>query len=661
MKKFLALFLTLALAAGLCLPAYASSSDKQKAYLQDIKADKSKQVRVIVTTDGECDDNNSLRHMLLYANDFDIAGLVYTSAQFHWIGDGVHTQNEINPNHIEAASGDCLEWRPVEVDPENNTGWIHDLIKNEYAEDYKLLSQHDPNYPTPEKLLSVTAIGNVLFEGDVRFETPGSKLIADAMLDDDMRPLYVQCWGGPNTVTRALMSIYETYHGTDKWESVYKKVTSKVVVQYSPQDNSWEDNKIPELFPDLVEVSSSNSPNVGYFAKDDALQPFRKYYAAAWLYPNIKTGHGKMMEHYNLIGDGTVYYGEPDNYQYGLTTVIDWGFLRAEYEKYDFLAEGDSGAWIPMIDVGLRGLESLTSGNYGTWGGRIGYTKLNGSPAYAVDGTELNYIDGVMGDVSGSKYTEEFMLDWEGRAAWTVKSFADANHPAVVKAKADNINAYAGDKVALNVSAYDVDGDALSVNWVVYEAGSKYSGTCTNLRVWDEDNLNTTFTVPQDAKPDDYFNLICEVSDGAFTRYAQIIITIPGSFRDVPKSSSVFDAVEKVKAAGIMSGVGNSYFAPDNQVIAGQVIVAMAHITGTQPQFATIWDAMLASWSDGYDAWIAELGLLSEGQTMTTVVSAEEIDTIMAKAAASAGLTYTPIDAPATRAGLAVRLASLID
>ena len=110
-----------------------------------------------------------------------------------------------------------------------------------------------------------------------------------------------------------------------------------------------------------------------------------------------------------------------------------------------------------------------------------------------------------------------------------------------------------------------------------------------------------------------------------------------------------------------MSGVGNSYFAPDNQVIAGQVIVAMAHITGTQPQFATIWDAMLASWSDGYDAWIAELGLLSEGQTMTTVVSAEEIDTIMAKAAASAGLTYTPIDAPATRAGLAVRLASLID
>ena len=57
--------------------------------------DMSTPARVIVTTDGECDDQNSLRHMLLYANDLDIAGIVYSASQFHWQGDGEHTISEV--------------------------------------------------------------------------------------------------------------------------------------------------------------------------------------------------------------------------------------------------------------------------------------------------------------------------------------------------------------------------------------------------------------------------------------------------------------------------------------------------------------------------------------------------------------------------------------
>ena len=661
MKKLISAALTLAMAASLVTASFATPAATQEQYLADIKADKSKQVRVIVTTDGECDDVNSIRHMFLYANDFDIAGLVYTSAQFHWIGDGVHTQNEINPNHIEAGSGDAKEWRPVEIDPENNTGWLHDIIRNEYAEDYKLLSRNDPNYPTPEQLLDVTAIGNVQFEGDVRFPTDGSELIKNAMLDDDPRLLYVQCWGGANTLTRALMSIYEEYHGTDKWDAVYDKVTSKVVVQGHGQDNSWEDNKIPELFPDLMEITGGNAPSLGYFSKDNALVPFRKYYSASWLYPNIKTGHGKMMEHYNLMGDGTYYYGEPDANQYGLTTVIDWGFLRAEYEKYDFLAEGDSGAWVPMIGVGLRGLESLNTGNYGTWGGRFAYAKLDGTPVYTVTGDEYNYVDGVMSAVSGSRYTEEFMLDWAARANWTVKGFAEANHPVVIRAEKSDIEAFAGDKLAVNASAYDIDGDSFSVKWSVYMPGSKYSGSATGLRTWNESSLNTTFTVPADAKPNDYFNLICEVSDGEFTRYAQVIVTVPNrSFRDVPNSDPFFEAIEKVNAAGVMGGEGNANFAPNGKVTAAQAIVALARLSGTQPQFADMWAAMLASWSDGYDSWIAELNLLEDGKGMSDLLDGAEMDAMISKVAESMGKTYTAVEAPATRAGLAQRLASLI-
>src|SRR6476659_7420945 len=44
--------------------------------------------RVVVTTDPELDDSNSLLRYLLYSTDFRTEGLVYASSQFHWQGDG---------------------------------------------------------------------------------------------------------------------------------------------------------------------------------------------------------------------------------------------------------------------------------------------------------------------------------------------------------------------------------------------------------------------------------------------------------------------------------------------------------------------------------------------------------------------------------------------
>ncbi|WOO38983.1 hypothetical protein R2R35_11010 [Anaerocolumna sp. AGMB13020] len=45
---------------------------------------------------------------------------------------------------------------------------------------------------------------------------------------------------------------------------------------------------------------------------------------------------------------------------------------------------------------------------------------------------------------------------------------------------------------------------------------------------WEPMLFRTRFTVPKDARPGDYFNLIMEVQDDAkkkITRYAQIIVT----------------------------------------------------------------------------------------------------------------------------------------
>ena len=42
--------------------------------------------RVIVTTDGEIDDECSMVRFLLYANEFDVEGIITSSSQYHWQG-----------------------------------------------------------------------------------------------------------------------------------------------------------------------------------------------------------------------------------------------------------------------------------------------------------------------------------------------------------------------------------------------------------------------------------------------------------------------------------------------------------------------------------------------------------------------------------------------
>ena len=192
-----------------------------------VKVDKSTQPRILITTDLEVDDMNGVLLSLMYADHYDLAGIVWTAGMFHFSGDGgKHTLGQITPNyrcnaqhceHRVKTPADLTEYRPV--DPT----WLGRVL-DYYEEDYKLLSKNNPNYPTPEYVRSITKVGNIEFEGDYRFETEGSNFIVDIIMDDDMRPLYIQHWGGINTTVRALYTIYEKYHGTPEWDAVLAKV-----------------------------------------------------------------------------------------------------------------------------------------------------------------------------------------------------------------------------------------------------------------------------------------------------------------------------------------------------------------------------------------------------------------------------------------------------
>ena len=129
-------------------------------------------LRVIVTTDGEVDDRCSMNRFLLYANDWDVCGLIHSSSRYHWKGDEDHPGKD---------------WEPV--------AWLDGML-DAYATVYPALKGHDSNYPSPEHLKSQVFVGNIAREGDIRHATPGSTHIVDVLLKADDRPVWLQAWGG---------------------------------------------------------------------------------------------------------------------------------------------------------------------------------------------------------------------------------------------------------------------------------------------------------------------------------------------------------------------------------------------------------------------------------------------------------------------------------
>jgi len=528
MKKLVALALMLVISGSF---SYAEMS--QEEYLGARKVDKSKQIRYLITTDLEIDDTNGILMAMLYSNEYDLAGIVWTAGMFHFSGDGQHTLGEITPNsrcpRVEAAS--FKSYRPVDPD------LVPRLIRENYTADYEYLSQNDPNYPTPEQMMSIYKVGNIAFEGDVRYDTEGSELIRKAMLDDDPRPLFITAWGGINTTVRAMLKIYEEYKGTSQWEAIRRKITEKVYFMGRGEDNCWSDQKIDEIYPGLHTYGSRGSGGYGnYFSAITGSPDILPFLQAEWLAGAIKLNHGRLTEEFHLMGDGQRLVGEEDWFQPGLSTVIDWAkspesnekrdlsmYPRREFDVFDWCCLQYNG--LSFVNFGLRG--SLKNPNYGTITGRI---TIDGERQdRAGNSREYNPVTGSLGSYS-TRFSTILFEEFAARADWSIHDYEDCNHAPIVTAEAPDVTAKAGEIVELAGAVKDPDGDDYKTNWWVWNAASDYAGAAAGmLDVWGAKTLTAKFTVPRDAEVGDYFNVLMQVQDKAerpMTRFAQFIITV---------------------------------------------------------------------------------------------------------------------------------------
>ena len=470
--------------------------------------DSASKPRIIITQDGEVDDNNSLIRTLLYANDLDIAGIVQTSSQYHYSGDETH---------------EPYRWM--------GTDWMFDTL-DAYEACYPNLIAHDPNYPTADELRAVTVIGNVKLEGEMEEVTEGSELIRACILDDDPRTLNIAVGGGANVVARALKSIEEEYKDTERWEELYEKVCGKVILAaWGAQDNAYE-TYISQSWPGIpmLDVSGASGP-IGYsWGQTDIPMSAMKKLEGSWMYENLETGHGPLLDKYVTWGDGTHLDGEGDSDQFGeneaLVGSLDWWggqWMGLVYNRYDFLSEGDSPDWIRALDNGLRAGEDMT---YGGWGGRY-------VPAeYAANPDAVYYASAP--ETSMANWMEAIQNDFATRADWCVTSaYEDANHaPTAEITEGLDFTAAPGESVSLSAVAGDPDGDMVSYHWRQYAEADAYAGShdgSVRIAHTDGDPAKVAVTVPDDAVSGDTIHIVLSVSDNgehSLTAYQRAVITV---------------------------------------------------------------------------------------------------------------------------------------
>jgi hypothetical protein len=474
--------------------------------------------RTIVTTDGELDDVDSFIRMLLHANEFRIEGLVISSSQWHYKGDGKGTKfiSELEMTKKMYGERTTLRWP--------GTDWIYNLV-DAYGKVYPNLKLHSPDFPDAGYLRSVIRIGNIDFEGEMEKDTEGSDFIKAKLLDDNMEHLYLQVWGGTNTIARALKSIEDQYKGTDQWPSVYKKVCDKAILYAILDQDATYRKYISVNWKDIkIYYNANQFWCFAYFWKKAAPENMHPYLEGRFMGEKIINNHGPLTRMYYSYGDGNPPAGEIEDIYSDPAKIKKnmWG----SFNQYDFISEGDSPAFFHLMDVGLG---NLNDPSFGGWGGRLVQSKTNSNRWEDGDHvTDFNpYTQKDDKAYPQTRWIDVLQNEFAARADWCVQPYSKANHPPVVLLKHPNgLTGKPGETITVNGVATDPDGNSVTYKWWQYFEVDMYAGKVT---VKESSENKTSVVVPGDAKAGDTIHLILEVTDSgtpALTRYQRVIITV---------------------------------------------------------------------------------------------------------------------------------------
>lgn len=435
---------------------------------------KSEKHRIILLTDigGDLDDQQSLTRFLMYADQYDIEGLVATSPK---IVPGSKT-------------------RPPDGEPQPH--YIVEAVKA-YGQVRKNLLKHSEDWPETDVLLGMIRKGRltgrnrdfdivngislkpqahfpldqILGEGK---DNEASMHIIKVVDRDDPRPVWVTIWGGSIELAQALWRVRN-----DRTAEELKRFISKIrVYAWGHQDASgpW----ILENFPDLFYIVSTGGI---LYSADPNL------YNKEWLNTNVRFNHGPL----------------------GALCPL----------RNEELGDADAETFLGLIPNGLSDLEHP---DWGGWGGRL----------KRASGSEKHWIDLISDPKPGemgaeiSRWAPHFQNDYQARMDWCVKEYDEANHPPIVILDhAEGLKRMPGATVKLSArGTIDPDGDKLKYHWWQFKEVGSYEGT---IKIRNASSKYTSFTVPLDVHKGNTIHIICEVTDTGspqLTRYHRMVVEI---------------------------------------------------------------------------------------------------------------------------------------
>ncbi|TWT84222.1 hypothetical protein CA13_56980 [Planctomycetes bacterium CA13] len=415
--------------------------------------------KIIATTDGEIDDRCSMIRFLLYNNQWDIQGIIHSSSKFHWKGDGDKIARHNWADEV---------WLDKQLDA--------------YETIYPQLAKHDNGFYTPDELRKLIYTGNIENVGEMEKVTPGSTQIVEILLQDDPAPVYLQAWGGTNTIARALKTIQQDH--PEAMDRVSQKAILYLILD---QDKTFREYIEPN-WPELQTLGSFGQFAAIAYSWDRLIpEELHAFYDRSWMEENILHGHGPLCASYEA------------------------------HPQKGFRSEGDSPSFMHQIPVGLRSLEHP---GYGGWGGRF----IREKPGSA---TWRDARDG--GDLSKPiwRFSEAFQNDWAARADWCVRDPDKANHPPQPRVVGSlDRTAPPGERVSVSAKgSSDPDGDALTFKWWQYIDVDSCKTTVDISTL--HHGQTAEFVVPNE--PGSTVHLILELTDDgnpALTRYHRVIVTV---------------------------------------------------------------------------------------------------------------------------------------
>jgi hypothetical protein len=428
--------------------------------------------RLMVLTDigGDPDDQQSMIRLMLYANEFEIEGL------------------------IASASGTPGELK----DKVTKTPLVREIVEA-YGKVRDNLALHAEGYPPVQDLLDRIKAGNpnrgLAAIGDGH-DTEASSWIIAVVDRPDPRPLDIAIWGGQTDLAQAFWRVRN-----DRGDDGLAKFIAKIRVHdIADQDGivEWIWAHFPGLFYVLNKAPADRDRREAafrgmYLGGDESLT------SREWIDANVRQNHGPL---------GALY------------PTRTW----TAPNPHSTLKEGDTPSWFYFLPTGLS---DPNHPDWGSWGGRFEVLRDR------IYRDARDHVGDVI-DAKATvwRWRPAFQADFQARMDWCIKPVEQANHPPTPVLNGDagqgvlRLKARPREVVQFTaIGSSDPDNNRLSFNWFVYPEPGTYG---RSVPLADSSAETISLNIPADAAGRT-IHVILEVSDAGeprLTRYRRAILHI---------------------------------------------------------------------------------------------------------------------------------------